>query len=260
MTATERGLYREMLDEQWDNGGVGLPDDPRACADLLGVGTEAEWLAAWPALRRKFVDRRAKARSGDPPAWNSTDHDPNRRIINLKLSRQWVELDRYRREREIAGRKGGLRKALHRKDLPSSTATAKLQHSSSSNVVEPSSSSSSSTSSSSSSSSSTPTPTRGLAYDGRVLSIHHWQYTEMGKRLSEQKREGFDLLGWFEKVEADIDRTGEVLPAEQTERWTWLLGRLYRDAELQKPNLMGRGKTAGNFDSLSRFATKGATA
>lgn len=103
MTFAQRGMYLEMLIEQWDKGS--LPDDPAACADLLG-GTVEEWTAAWPALRRKFVDRRARQR-GDDDAPIPTDHDASRRIINLRLEKVRRELHRFK----AAARKGGINRA-----------------------------------------------------------------------------------------------------------------------------------------------------
>src|SRR5688572_20591170 len=71
MTFAQRGMYLEMLLEQWES--FTLPDDPDACAELIG-GTPDEWQAAWPVLRRKFVS--------DTPG----------RIYNMRL--ELVRLDR----------------------------------------------------------------------------------------------------------------------------------------------------------------------
>lgn len=55
MTFAERGVYREMLDEQWERRT--LPDDPDAVAELIATteAQRADVLAAWPVVRRKFV-------------------------------------------------------------------------------------------------------------------------------------------------------------------------------------------------------------
>jgi hypothetical protein len=157
MTWEQQGMYRAMLDEQWDNCGDGLPDCPQACAELLGGPPEA-WTTNWPVLRRKFVDRRWKPRDGEPVI--HSDPDPHRRIINLKLARQWRDLTKYRRERQEAGRRGGQRKANNRKELRASTARAELENP----LAKSTSSSSSSTSSS------TSTPIRELPARARELS------------------------------------------------------------------------------------------
>src|SRR5688572_9344285 len=79
MTFAQRGMYLELLVEQWDKGSV--PDCPVAVADLLG-GTPDEWMAAWPVLRRKFIDRRHKPRKDDAEMPIPTSHDASRRLIN----------------------------------------------------------------------------------------------------------------------------------------------------------------------------------
>lgn len=97
--------------------------------------------------------------------------------------------------------------------------------------------------------------TRGgkIAFDGRFLTVHRWQFTEMGKRLAERNRTDFDLLPWFERVEAEIERDGITLPGDDRERWNWLLSKLYADADLPLPTLSARTKTAGNQTAASRW-------
>lgn len=75
MSFAERGMYLEMLLEQWEN--CSLPDDPKAVSELIG-GSVDEWTAAWPVLRRKFADRRIDPREGSTPGAQN-------RIVNLKL-------------------------------------------------------------------------------------------------------------------------------------------------------------------------------
>lgn len=128
MTWACRGMYREMLDEQRDNGS--LPDCPRACADLLG-GPVEQWIECWPMLRRNFVDRREKARHGDLSVHDPSDHNPSRRIINLKMARTMREQRAYYRERARSGQKGGLAKAQKRQRLQAGLATPELELSSS---------------------------------------------------------------------------------------------------------------------------------
>lgn len=52
MSMAERGMYLEMLLEQWEN--LALPDSPDECFQIIG-GRLAEWRKAWPVLRRRFV-------------------------------------------------------------------------------------------------------------------------------------------------------------------------------------------------------------
>ena len=50
-SVTARGVYRELLDYQWDMGS--LPVDP-AQLRLLICATAAEWRKAWPLVAPKF--------------------------------------------------------------------------------------------------------------------------------------------------------------------------------------------------------------
>ena len=52
MTFAQRGMYLEMLLEQWESHT--LPDSPEECADLIG-GEVEDWRSAWSTLRKKFV-------------------------------------------------------------------------------------------------------------------------------------------------------------------------------------------------------------
>jgi uncharacterized protein YdaU (DUF1376 family) len=47
-----RGLYRELLDAQWDLGSV--PADERSLRSMVRA-TAAEWRKAWPWVQPKFV-------------------------------------------------------------------------------------------------------------------------------------------------------------------------------------------------------------
>lgn len=99
MTFAQRGMYLEMLLEQWEN--FSLPDNPAAVAELIG-GTVDEWTASWPVLRRKFVERHARPRPDQSP-----DDPELRRIANVKLEAVRRAMRRYR----STARKGGLARA-----------------------------------------------------------------------------------------------------------------------------------------------------
>ena len=52
-----RGVYRELLDAQWDIGGSlpgVLPDDPNQLRELARGVSEADWKVAWRFVARKF--------------------------------------------------------------------------------------------------------------------------------------------------------------------------------------------------------------
>jgi uncharacterized protein YdaU (DUF1376 family) len=118
MTWAQRGMYLEMLCEQWDKGS--LPDDPAAVADLVG-GTSEEWAEAWPVLRRKFVDRRSKKRDEEAIP---TSHDASRRIINCRLEAARKKRAAYISHMKSIGRRGGRYKKPQVKELDASVRLA----------------------------------------------------------------------------------------------------------------------------------------
>jgi hypothetical protein len=258
MTYSQRGMYVDMLAEQWDKGS--LPDDPRACAELLGGipepgrTIEEEWIANWPVLRRNFVDRRSKARPDDPQAHDPTDHNRARQIINLRLERTRRERRAYLKRQQELGRRGGHAKAQREKELRARPAIGPLQGRHSGRQGEPIALEGNGRERNGKEGKrGDPDRGRGLAYDGPILTVFQWQFSELGKALAAQKRESFDLLRWFPAIEADIQRTGIVLPLHQQDRWRWLLDRLYDDAGLERPNLMGRGKLTVALEKASQW-------
>jgi hypothetical protein len=113
MTMAERGVYLEMLCEQWEKRN--LPDDAQQVADAIASSDAqvADVLAAWTAVRRKFVTSR-----GDET-----------RIYNEPLERTRRKQREYRRKRAEAGAVGGRNAAAKRKaarELEASNATAVL--------------------------------------------------------------------------------------------------------------------------------------
>lgn len=108
MSFAQRGMYLEMLNEQWEN--LTVPDDPAACADLLG-GTVAEWTKAWPVLRRKFVD------AEDEPG----------RILNIRLEK---ERDKQHGRRQKCSEKGKIGAAARWHRHGSGMAQASASHAS----------------------------------------------------------------------------------------------------------------------------------
>lgn len=245
MTYDQRGRYLEMMCEQWDKGS--LPDDPVACAALFGDAPD-EWITAWPILRRNFVDRRAKPRHGSAELPLPTDHDASRRIVNLRLERTRRERRAYLRHMADLGKKGGHGKAKKGDDLQASARLADAQRTSTYGLdrkgldrkgLE--------------GIGGDRKGSAGITHEGPRLRIPHWQHEDLGRRLG-GKAETFDLLGWYARLEAELERTGEAF----ADPWKWLQERLYRDAELPLPNLMGRpGKTASNPGAAGRFIARG---
>jgi len=93
-----------------------------------------------------------------------------------------------------------------------------------------------------------------VAHDGPRLRIPHWQHEDLGKRLG-AKVNSFNLLGWYGRLETELERTGESF----ADPWKWLQARLYRDAQLPLPNLMGRevfspqGRTVPDADATAKL-------
>jgi uncharacterized protein YdaU (DUF1376 family) len=76
-------------------------------------------------------------------------------------------------------------------------------------------------------------PNVKIAHQGPRLTVWKWQHEDLGKRLGSKP---FDLLGWYSKLEAELEKTGESL----ADPWRWLISRLVRDAGLEYPNLYGK--------------------
>jgi uncharacterized protein YdaU (DUF1376 family) len=76
-------------------------------------------------------------------------------------------------------------------------------------------------------------PNIKIAHQGPRLTVWKWQHEDLGKRLGSKP---FDLLGWYSKLEAELEKTGESL----ADPWRWLISRLVRDAGLEYPNLYGK--------------------
>lgn len=108
MSFAQRGMYLELLLEQWESGVV--PDDPDACASLLG-GKPSQWRSNWNVLRSKFD----VSRSGF--------------IRNRRLETERVKQLKWRKKAQ----KGGINSSKKRNSstnaqLPSNQASTNTQH------------------------------------------------------------------------------------------------------------------------------------
>lgn len=93
MTALERGIYRELLDEQWRLGSLKNDREWLANAALC---TSEEIDAAWPVLA---------------PMFQPLDGTDGQLIANDRLEAERTEADRQRVSRAVAGSLGGKAKA-----------------------------------------------------------------------------------------------------------------------------------------------------
>lgn len=283
MSYAQKGMYREMLDEQWDNQGVGLPDCPRACAELLG-GTEEEWLENWPVLRRKFVDRRSRPRNGAPDYHDPSDHDPARHIINLRLEKQRKSQRDFITKQREAGSRGGHSKAAKLKVLEAGKPIGSLENSVGSpesatkNPGEPlaaavanSSSSLHSTASASAfalhSTAPASPPAKASAaearsgrpiFKGQRLTVFEFMLDDL-RRMLGAHFDAFDAHEWFYELDARAERSGLVIP--QRDGGKWLQDQTLVEAQRRglpiATTQQTTGKTAGNAAALARFVARG---
>lgn len=93
MTALERGIYRELLDEQWRNGA--LHNDPEWLAEAA-MCTPEELASVWQVLSKCF------------PQVEGSD---GKLLANERIEAERTEVDRQRVNRKIAGHLGGKAKA-----------------------------------------------------------------------------------------------------------------------------------------------------
>jgi hypothetical protein len=214
MSFAVRGMYLEMLLEQWEH--FSLPDDPIEVAHLLG-GTEQEWIDAWPQLRRKFVDRRAQAR--DEVA------DVNRkRIINLRLEKVRSELRRYR----VVARKGGLARAKAAKRGKDGTyspagepaGTPAATPAIAPAVIQLPSSTASAIATATAKKEEPPSDARGKRpiFAGDRLVVFEWMLDDLMRMLGPHV-ERFDLHEWFFALDKRAVNSGQVIPQRDGGQW-----------------------------------------
>jgi hypothetical protein len=266
MTYAQRGMYLEMLIEQWDKGAV--PDCPRACADLLGGVPEPgrtiedEWIAHWPILRRKFVVKIGRAK-GSHEFVVPSDSDPSRLIVNLRLERYRRSLRAFKSERSASGRKGGIAKARNTNKNEASLA-----------IAQPDAAIANS-GSSSSTPSPTPTPTPFVGsnrtepavdarskrpiFKGQRFVVHEWQLDDL-RRMLGSHTEAFDLHAWFFDLDAKAAAAGVVVPQRDGGRWLQdeaLAEASRRGIPIAASTAAPFGKTAGNQAAAARFVARG---
>jgi uncharacterized protein YdaU (DUF1376 family) len=97
MSFAQRGMYLEMLLEEWDAGSV--PSTPAELAAAIG-GTAAEWAKNWNAIRQCFVPYKMR---NQHTGGNGQAHG---RLVNVKLERIRSDLRRYRKALSDSGLRG----------------------------------------------------------------------------------------------------------------------------------------------------------
>ncbi len=224
MSFLERGVYREMLDEQWERRN--LPDDPDLVADLIAEtpAHRADILAAWPVVRRKFVTSRGDATL----------------IYNAALERVRRKQQENRRRWQEAGRAGGKRAASNRQsrhELQASEATATLQPASMVAIAK--------TTDLTRQEETRPDLTRRdetrregpplsdarskrPIFSGQRLTVFEWQLSECMSVLGADA-EDFDLHGWFDALDRQAVGLNLVIP--KRDGGEWLQAQLVAEAQ-----------------------------
>lgn len=211
MTFAERGVYFEMMLEQWDKRN--LPDDAQAVADAIATtpAQVAEVLAAWDVVRRKFVTSR-----GDPT-----------RLYNVRLEKTRRQQRLNRISRQVAGSKGGKAKAskhYRRDDLPSSNATAMLERA----LAKPSDQTRPEETRPDQTRPEVHARSKRPIFSGQRLTVFEWQLDDCMKALGDHTN-GFDLHEWFCALDGLAVRSGLVIP--KRDGGVWLQQQLVAEAQ-----------------------------
>lgn len=92
MTYEQQGIYRSLLDHQWNEGS--LPADPKAIARLVPKVTRARFLKLWPGIAVKF-----------PLMADNDSRRQNRRLEEQRLEQLEFSAEQSRRGRHGAAKR-----------------------------------------------------------------------------------------------------------------------------------------------------------
>lgn len=230
MTWGQRGMYRELLDYQWETGAV--PDTPQRCARVLG-GTTREWTRAWPILRPNFIEA-AEVAGGLL----------NAKLEQLRASRRSTEDNARtaggkRAQTAVRGDNGRYIATVKKTEEKVVVAPAPVQPPASVTpaLSQPQTSLSSSSSFSSSLSLSeerdgpSAAPTNGRkkrpVFEGERFVVFDWQVRDLERMLGAHA-DAFDLTGFFFDLDARHRTSGQVIPPR--DGGTWLQGQVLGEA------------------------------
>jgi hypothetical protein len=207
MTFQERGMYLEMLLEQWEKGSV-----PSSAADLkrsLG-GTEKAWSRAWPKLSACFNKRK---RDG--------------RLVNAKLEAVRRDRLKFKKLQAESGLKGAAaRWQKHGKPIgsPSKANGEPIGHDGSDLILSDRSSSSSSSSSGTPKAAGRQRP----IFTGQRLVVFPWQLENL-KRMLGPLVDEFNLPEWFATLDAHAAEKRIAIP--QRSNGAWLEEQTYLEVQ-----------------------------
>lgn len=228
MSFAERGMYLEMLLEQWES--MSLPDSPSSIADIIG-GKVGDWTKAWPTLMRCFVSL------GDG------------RIVNLRLEKERDKQHGNKRRQSDRG-KAGAESRWHKHassmaQASPSIASDMLKHDPKMlsdgfpiPIAFPIATADTQASAA--------TPKRGTQH-GRIF-VHPWQLNQLIDTLGPHAS-NFGLDEWVFGLSALADSKGLVL--EKKEVWGWVQQQL--SEEVRRRNLPVAGSAPSLDASLEQM-------
>lgn len=210
MSMSERGVYLEMMIEQWLRRT--LPDDAQQVADAIALSAEqtTEVLSGWPTVRRKFV----------------TDDDG--RIFNAKLEQVRRKQRANFRKRRESGRIAGKASAAKRQ-----AEQGLVVNDRSTTVQRPSTDKRGEERSRSDQRGGEQIPTLAARskrpiFSGRRLTVFEWMLDDCMKTLGSLTDE-FGLDEWFWKLDEQAMAAGLVIP--QRDNGAWLQAQLVAEAQ-----------------------------
>lgn len=212
MSFTERGVYFEMMLEQWEKQSI--PDDAGAVAESIAV-TEAQVadvVAAWATVRRKFV---------------TSKHSPGR-IYNIELENTRRRQRAFYKSKQVAGSRGGKASAAKRQkthDLVLNDRAAVLEQCST--VVNRIDQISIEKSRSETSGAVDARSKRPIYQSDRFV-VFEWQLDDLGRMLGSHF-DTFDLHAFFDRLSQQSRSQGLVIPRADT--WAWLQAQVLAEAK-----------------------------
>lgn len=240
MSFSARGLFVELLIEQWRSGSI--PASPAECANVIG-GTAREWSRAWPKLRGCF------------------EPQSDGRLVNPMLEGLRRDRDRFVEAQRESGRKGAVSRWRPDGDPtasggdPMGSGSDPLGSDGLSRQVQDKAMQSKTTlrerSAPASGANGKAEPhtrsrqrARGPAFQGRRLLVLDWQLDAI-RRMLGQHAEGFDVGAWLATLDERLAGLEAVVPRDAAHKW--VLAETAREAQRRglpvaqaPPNTSGR--------------------
>lgn len=214
MSFSERGVYLEMLIEQWLRKSI--PDDANAVAEAIALSDAeaAAVLEAWPVVRRKFV---------------TSNHSPGQ-VYNIELENTRRKQRANFRKKQVAGSIAGKASAAKRRtkhDLPVNDRSTVVQQSLT--VVDRS---DQSRADQIREEAATPpvvdARSKRPMYKSDRFVVFEWMFEDLGRMLGAHL-DAFDLHQFFDSLSKQSRDQGLVIPKQQV--WPWLQAQVLGEAK-----------------------------